>query len=275
MKDEKTALRPHKRKETTIGVYIALSMAAIVIFMVIFGVMPSSCSSDAVKGQRKDAEDEATVRQMVNTQIEVQSIEENDIPEALAATRSANPDACAWLYVLGTDVSLPVMRHSDDDSFYTDHLSDGSEGILGAAFVEHGASPYFIDPVTVVCGHAFEDAINVMMGELHLFESTDFFDTHDEFRIYLTDRVLTYRIASACSYVGDNILTYVGQGDEATLQTYMEGVIDPGIDERFVRDVGEINSKSDRVVQLSTCTLPPTAEARYVVTGVLVDSDPL
>lgn len=142
-------------------------------------------------------------------------------------------------------------------------------------FVEHAASPYFIDPVTVVCGHAFQDELDVMMGQLHLFEGKEFFDAHDEFRVYLNDRVLTYRIASVCSYVGNNILTYLGQGDEATLQHYMEGVIDPGTDERFVRDVGGMDSRSDRIVQLSTCTVPATAESRFVVTGLLVGSAPL
>lgn len=219
------------------------------------------------------AADARAVTKMVEAQKAAQDVLEADIPMRLAEAKRANPDVCAWVRFPNTNVSLPILQNVEDDRHYVGTSfdgKDGDEGALGAAFIEASSSPYFIDPVTVVYGHAFEDAPDVMLGQLHRFEDKAFFDANDTFLVYLDDRVLEYRIACACVYVCDHIPWVIRAGGEGTLQRYMEYALDPGVDANFVRDVGAVEASSDRIVQFSTCTFPSSTEYRYMVTGVLV-----
>ncbi|MCR5088453.1 MAG: hypothetical protein K6C08_02935, partial [Oscillospiraceae bacterium] len=39
-------------------------------------------------------------------------------PVRFSDLRFYNPDIYAWLFIPGTDISLPLLQHSSDDSFY-------------------------------------------------------------------------------------------------------------------------------------------------------------
>lgn len=260
-----------KEREYTIRGYVVFCVLVIVV--VIGGVGLISLSSrDAASSVRDSIGQAQEAKQMIANQSNAQDVGQAEIPEALAQAKAANPDVCAWLYFPNTTVSLPILQSLEDDRKYVDESADGSNEVLGATFIEKANSPYFIDPVTIVYGHAFDDEPDVMLGQLHKFEDKSFFDANDTFYIYLENKVLEYRIACTCPYHGIHILSFIDMGfDDGTLQRYMTYALDPGVDSRFVRDVGQVDASYDRIVQISTCTFPASAEYRYVVTGVLVD----
>lgn len=233
----------------------------------------ASSSSPAPSSDARglSAEDQEAVDALVGAQAALQVVDPSDIPERLAAAQEANPDVCAWLYVPGTNVSLAVARHLEDDLYYMEHAADGSQSPIGSAFLEGANSPGFDDPVTVLYGHSFSDA-EIMFTQLHCFESIEFFGKAESFYVYLPDRVLAYRVVGACLYSNERIVAGLDFSDQGSLQSYFDFVAD-GDDEAFIglkRRTGSLDAASDRLVQLSTCTLPRTDGSRYVVTGVLV-----
>lgn len=207
---------------------------------------------------------------LADGQRSAQDVAEGEIPARLAEAMGTNPDVCAWVDVPGTNVSLPVAYDRLGDERYSYGAYDGSNDTFGTLFIQRSSSPYFITPVTIIYGHAFEDVPDVMLGQLHLFEDKGFFDAHDEFHVHLSDRTLVYRIASVAMFNGINIPDYLETGGLELLQEYAELALDP-CDDGLSRDVGPVDMSRDRIVQFSTCTIPATAEYRYIVTGVLVE----
>lgn len=265
------ARRNQKGFQFTTGSFLAfggLVIAAVVA--VVFAVYQCSPSFSQA---RLAAADERALQAIIDKQQSSQNINEEDIPSALAEAKEVNADVCAWVYVPNTNVSLPILQSLDDDRKYVDESLDNSNEVLGATFIEKVNSPFFIDPLTVVYGHAFEDEPDVMLGQLHKFEDKDFFDQNDTFYIYLDEKRFKYKIACACPYVGDHVISLIKASDSEALQRYMTFAMNPGVDSRFIRDVGEVDADVDRIVQFSTCTFPSSSEYRYVVTGVLVGEE--
>ena len=89
-----------------------------------------------------------------------------------AKLREANPDIIAWLWIPDAGVNDPILRHTDDDTFYRVHAWDGAQSSFGALYVEakyNGED--FSDPVTVVYGSS--DASNKLFASLQKTFSVD------------------------------------------------------------------------------------------------------
>lgn len=223
----------------------------------------------------QETQDRRAVERMVESQRAAQDVSEEDIPNAFAEAKQKNSDVCAWVFFPNTNISLPILQSLEYDRTYVNRSLDGSSDVLGATFIEKENSPFFIDPVTIVYGHAYEDYPDVMLGELHKFEKKDFFEANDTFYIYLEGKRLEYRIACEGPYVGDHILSVIKAGPEGSLQKYMTYAIDPQMESFRVRDLREIDATKDRIVQFSTCMFPSSGEYRYMVTGLLVNEEPI
>lgn len=265
------------RKSVLSAVFVYAAVVAIFILgsCGVAGVICSMNSSEIELSARKAQEQTDQINASIELQRAIQKTSLDEAPAELVRKKSANKDVCAWLVVPDTLVSLPIAQRVHDDSYYLNHDVGGEENSLGCAYITSANSPYFIDPVTVVYGHSFSDVTDVMMGTLSMLGEKGFFDAHDSFAIVLEDRVLTYRIANVCGFVGDNILDYLAGGDESRLNYYMSSAIAPGIDKRFERDVGKVGYPESRIVHLSTCVVPNKDEGRFVVTGILVEEEML
>ena len=200
----------------------------------------------------------------------------SDLPQGLAenpidfaALQAKNPDVYAWIYIPGTNVNYPVLRHPDDDSFYLDHNADGDHAIEGSIYSESVNAADFSDPVTLLYGHYLTNGI--MFSSLHEFRDKGFFDEHDTLYVYTPGRVLTYRIAAAREYDDRHIVKTNDFSDASVVQAYFASVTSTESAESNVRD-GVALAPDDKIVQLSTCTSPTEdTPLRYIVTGVLVD----
>lgn len=218
---------------------------------------------------------------------QVRTASETDIPEApsessmelaenpidFAAEQAKAPDAYAWIYVPGTNINFPIVRHPADDNYYLDHTAEGEESFMGAIYTQSMNATDFTDPVTVIYGHNIPK-YDVMFTEAHNFEDPAFFDANKDLYIYTPGHVLTYEVVAAYEYDNRHIMNSFDFTDEATLQGYFDGVTAPESEVANVREGTSLDASHDRIVQLSTCTNPSDPSKRYIVTGMLTSDDP-
>lgn len=196
-----------------------------------------------------------------------QDLDVSDIPEAYREVREKNSDVCGWLYVPGTNVSLAIARNEDDDGYYMWHGASGGVSVFGSAYMESLNAADFSDPVTVLYGHSFSDA-SIMFTELSKFNDLDFLNENGAFFIFTPDAILGYRIVSACVYSDEHILKTYDFSDTSVLQDYFDSMAVPEFGAYLPGY--SLDAQNDRIVQLSTCTIPAREGLRYLVTGVFV-----
>lgn len=250
-------------------------LLTIALLMVL--ILGSSClsfSNSEVTSSESPQETERVNERsaFVEAEIARESVSENDVPQALAGAIAENPDICAWLCVPKIGISVAVARCADDDSYYITHDSTGAERSLGAVYMESLNTSNFTDPVTVLYGHSFED-VEVLLTGLHRLENPVTFNDTKEFYVYLPDKVLVYRLIAACQYDDEHLLSNLNMDNKNEVQALFDEVVeeDPATFAGLKRRTGRLDAEKDRIVQLSTCTLPSSDGVRFVVTGVLED----
>ena len=200
------------------------------------------------------------------------------LPVDFDALEAQNKDVYAWITIPGTAVDHPILQNPLIDNYYLEHDIDGNNNILGAIYTQTVNARDFSDPVTLVYGHTFEsDGVvsDEMFGSLHNYEDEQFFNEHPTMNIYTRTKMLTYEIVSVYEYDDRHIMNSYDFEDPDVVQAYFDYVLNPDSMVKFVREHEPLDAAKDRIVQLSTCTHPPNDNARYLITGVLVDEQPV
>ena len=212
------------------------------------------------------------VAEQIASQYTQQSIPLERVETAFSYAKAANPEVVAWLYVPGTNVSLPVCRREGDDAYYLDHDSKRRDSVLGAAYMEQADSAAFDQALTVLYGHSFINQ-NLMFTGLHAFEDEAFFREHECIYVLTVGGWLAYRVIEAAYYTDGHIAGMADESDAASVQAYFDA-FDDDDPEGFIgfRRPCELDADTDRVLQLSTCTVPAADGARFVVSAMLVES---
>lgn len=172
-----------------------------------------------------------------------------------------NSDVVAWLYCPDTQINYPVVK-GRDNSYYLNHLIDGTENSNGTLFVDCRNAESFSDRNTLIYGHHMQSG--KMFAALTGYESQDYFEEHPE--IYLITRNNCYRIDLFSAYT-----------TEAVSSAYVMEFSSP---QEYAAWLREIASKStfqttmqlstkDRIITLSTCAFS-FENARFVVHGRIV-----
>lgn len=75
----------------------------------------------------------------------------------------------AWIEIPGAEITEPVMRHPEDDTYYARHSANGREAAYGALYVQaHYNAADFSDPVTLIYGSsALEEAPFRMLQQMY------------------------------------------------------------------------------------------------------------
>jgi len=138
------------------------------------------------------------------------------------ALKRENPEIFAWLYVPGTSIDAPVMQSMEDDAYYETHNALGKEDGGGALYIEAANLTSMCDFNTVIHGRSSADGENGIFNDLYRFADPDFFDSHEQFYVYLEDNVLTYEVFAAyeredTSLIREYDFTYIA-GCEQFLQ---------------------------------------------------------
>lgn len=232
----------------------------------------------AFMGQGSSAEENVDEAQ-VDTTVVAEEEPEQALPESpvnWAEQRSINDNIYAWVSVPGTDVEQPILQHPLADNFYLRHDLYGNETIEGSVYTQkkYNTTDFTVDPVTLIYGHTFQDN-NTMFSTLHNYEDPTFFEEHPYFYVYTPEYNLTYKVVSA--YETDNklILAKWDVNNPEKQQEYFDFIVDPQSWNQQIRETERLISGQDHVVQLSTCTKPSDANKRYIITGVLVNIEPV
>lgn len=187
-----------------------------------------------------------------------------DNPIDFDSLQKENDEIYSWIYFPDTNINYPVCQSKSDDNFYLDRDIYGNYSIAGAIYSQSCNSTDYSDPVTVLYGHNM--ANGSMFANLHKFEDSDFFSSHEYFYIYTPQHKLTYKIVSAYVYDDRHIMNSFDFSDTSVFEEYLDYILNPRSLYKNVREGTELSS-SDRIVTLSTCL--DVGEGRYLVQGVL------
>lgn len=111
--------------------------------------------------------------------------------------KQENPEIFAWLYIPDTTIDAPVLQSMEDDGYYETHNPKKEKDDGGALYIEAANLASMCDFNTVIHGRASSDGKNGLFDDLYRFADPDFFDSHEQFYIYLEDNVLTYEVFAA------------------------------------------------------------------------------
>lgn len=177
-----------------------------------------------------------------------------------------NEDIYAWIYIPGTLVDYPMLRHPTEESYYLNRNLDGSSGYPGCIYVDPINAADFSDPNTVIYGHNMKD--DSMFGSLHDFRDSQFFDEHRYLYIYTPEKTLVYEIFAAYEYSDIHLIYSFDLSNPEIFQTYLDQIFEIRDMSANIADDIEVTS-DNRIVTLSTC-IGGKDTMRYLVQGVLI-----
>ena len=177
-----------------------------------------------------------------------------------------NEDIYAWIYIPGTLVDYPMVRHPTEESYYLNRNLDGSSGYPGCIYVDPINAADFSDPNTVIYGHNMKD--DSMFGSLHEYRDRQFFDENRYLYIYTPEKTLVYEIFAAYEYSDIHLIYRFDLSNPEIFQTYLDQIFEiRDMTANIAEDI-EVTSE-DHIVTLSTC-IGGKDTMRYLVQGVLI-----
>ena len=175
------------------------------------------------------------------------------------ALRTINPDIAGWLWCENTPINYPVVQ-GENNSFYLNHLFDGTKNKAGCLFVDSANMP-LEDGNTVIYGHNMLDGS--MLSSIVAYTEQAYYDAHPI--LYLLTPSGNYAMELFSGY------TAATNADAWTLtwdneDRYGQWLADTKNQSQFESE-GVTLSPQDKVMTLSTCT--NGGRDRFVVVGRL------
>ena len=169
--------------------------------------------------------------------------------------KAVNPDIVGWLICEDTNINYPVVQRGDN-SYYLNHLFDGTVNKSGCLFIDYRNTPDFADRNTIIYGHNMKN--NTMFSALMGYKDQAYYEKHPHMKL------LTIELFAG--YVTDN-------EDDAWQIQFADGEefkswIDQLISSSTFRNNVELTA-DDHVVTFSTCSYE-FEDGRYVLFGKLV-----
>ncbi len=154
-------------------------------------------------------------------------------------------DLAAWIQIPGTMVDYPVMLGSDN-SFYLDHLPDGSKNALGSLFFDFRCSAK--EYHWIIYGH--NGSGGRMFGQLKNYMVESYYESHRPVVLAAADALYFGRIFSVSRVSAGSSVYAVGIGSSDALENYISRAAAASL---YQTDDVWQNSPL-RVLTLSTCT---------------------
>lgn len=178
--------------------------------------------------------------------------------EWLMELRKEYQDMVGWIRCEEIQMDYPIMQ-TDDNSYYLNHLPDGSYNKLGSIFLDRNDNGDFSSEVSIIYGHMMKDG--EMFGMLKNYRKQDFYDKHSELKLYTEDGEKTIKLLAA--YLVDGSSNPFPKGFDTS--------------DEFYSYIQEIQRKSffksedtavsgDKLIILSTCAYD-FDEARLAIVG--------
>lgn len=174
--------------------------------------------------------------------------------------RKTCPDLVAWLYCPGTVIDYPIVQ-GDDNSYYLNHLADGTKNKNGCLFIDTSNASDFSDDNTLIYGHNM--ASGSMFASLLDYADQDYYQAHPV--MYLITEAATYQVDLFSAY------TTNPEGDAYYInlsgkEPFKNWIADCARQSDFQTNM--TLRASDHMITLSTCAYS-AKNARYVVQGRL------
>lgn len=216
------------------------------------------------------AENETTVPQESTAALTTGPLAQN--PVDFKSLQSGNDEIYAWIKIDDTDVDYPIVQSGSDDDFYLRHSAFDKKYISSGAIYTQGINRTdFTDPVTVIYGH--NGYKETMFTTLHMFEDSEFFNSHEYFYIYMPQHKLTYQIISAFKYDDRHIMNSFNFDNQDDLASFQGEIMNPSSALKNVRtNLNTTIDKDSKIVVLSTCITNQKSN-RFLVCGVLIKDE--
>ena len=195
----------------------------------------------------------------------IESVDEPRISDAgFAALQAINPDLVGWLWIENSAIDYPMVQ-GNDNTYYMDHLLDGTQNKSGTIFMDYRNDGNFEDQNTLIYGHHMKSG--AMFAELVNYQKEGYYAQHPKMMLYTPQgdyeveffagyTVPIRNVAMPCFF-----MTYADQTE------FMECIQEAKQRSSFESDVEVM--PEDRIVTLVTCTYE-VYDARYVLQGKLI-----
>ena len=175
------------------------------------------------------------------------------------ALRAINPDIIGWIYIPGTQVNDPILKHQEEDAYYLTHTPEKRESKLGSIYMHHDAAADFTDAHTILFGHNMKSGQR--FGELSGYADEDFAKAYPDVWILLPGETLHCTVYSAYACPVDDLTYTVGyKTGERAYRDFIRHTAEASC----IR-VKDFPSDRDRIITLSTCTDSGDKGRRFVV----------
>ena len=156
----------------------------------------------------------------------------------------------AWIEIPGAEITEPVMRHPEDDTYYARHSANGREAAYGALYVQaHYNAADFSDPVTMIYGSsAAEEAPFGMLQQLY----SGSFDECRQLILHTPEGSREYIVFAAVPYSSIHILHYFNFRVARRYNNFFDGVFSTRALAMHLDEDNRPVFGRDRVVILST-----------------------
>ena len=188
-------------------------------------------------------------------------------PVDFEALWEINPDIYAWIEIVDTNISYPVLQHPTNNDYYLNHTPEHKSGFPGSIYTFNVNAKDFSDFNTLIYGHRMNDG--TMFSNLHYYRDETYLKEHQTIKIYLPDRELCYTIFAAVVYDDRLITSYFDFSDPESCQAYLDSIYNNRDLNSHVLSEPQVTAE-DRIITLSTC-IKGQERNRYLVVAVLTD----
>lgn len=197
-----------------------------------------------------------------------EAAEEIGIPKLAidyASLQEINSDFAVWLYIPLLDISYPVVQGVDNE-IYLGQTFEKNNNIAGAIFLDFSNKKDFSDRHSIIYGHNMKNGS--MFGKLKNFvRDEELCDTNPYFYLYTPEKAMKYRIVS-----------YYITNETSPAYTFINS--DEEYDDYYRMMISNSAYKCEEeipeganIVTLSTCYGKPNGPQRFVVHGMLVETE--
>lgn len=185
------------------------------------------------------------------------------------ALHQRNPDIYAWIDIVGTDISYPLLQHPTEDNYYLDHTVDNVAGYPGSIYTQTIASKDFSSFNDVIYGHNM--TTGTMFAPLERYRDEKFFDEHRTIMIYTPEATYTYTVYAAVLY-NDWLINYLFDfTKEEDCMAFVESLDETrNLNNHIMTDM-EITPE-DHLITLSTCASGDHSH-RYLIVAVRTNEE--
>lgn len=166
------------------------------------------------------------------------------------------PNAVGWIYSEGADLNYPVMQ-GKNNSYYIDHLPDGSRNSNGSLFVDFRNSSPEVDANYIIYGHNMNDGS--MFGSITNYKNQEYYDRYPYLEFFTLEKDYKIELIAGCTVNVDSPVFDIDFDDENSINEL--------ISNSTFKSKTKYN-KGDKLITLSTCS-NVSEETRYILIGIL------